>query len=340
MTRLFYFLTMIVTMGIVGCGGGSGGGSGGGDPVADGLPIDLIATQAPKAARSTPTQGSVTQTSNTENGITVDRISSTPSYNQGSLRATVRNGATTLGPSDIADDPFVLSRMVCQSCGTRPSGTSSQWQQVSLEREVSDGTIYSIVFSDIENNDDTDYLSGGIWMAAPEEVDDSLDGVVFGTFARGSNPFPLANLQGVIGEATYQGDAIGLYLEETPDAFDGGAFNATVELTANFGTDSDMGTIRGTVRNFSATSGSTGQPFSFQGTSLNLGETPIGNTQAGFFTGNTSGSHQGETYSGKWGGEFLGNGASPTSVTGTFGAENGDASNSRTFMGFFGAYRQ
>lgn len=333
MTRLFFFLIMIVAMTGFGCGGGSGSGGGpsGGDPVAGGLPFDRIATQAPEAAQSTPAPGSVTQTSNTENGITVDRISSTPSYNQGSLRATVRNGATTLGPSDIVPHPFDLSR--------------GQWQQVSFEKEDSNGTIYSIVLSDIENNNDTDYLSGGIWVYVPKEAADSanLDDVVFGTFAGGNTPFP-ANLRGVTGEATYQGDAIGLYLEETPDTPNAAAFNATVVLTANFGTGSDMGTISGTVRNFStrpgSTSSSTDQPFSFQGTSLNLGQTPIGNTRAGFFTGDTSGSHQGETYSGKWGGEFLGNGASPTSVTGTFGAENGDTSNRRTFMGFFGAYQQ
>ena len=333
--RLFFFLIMIVAMTGFGCVGGSGG-------QADSLPIEVLATQAIEAAQSTPSQGSVTQTSNTDNGITIDRISSTSSYNQGSLQATVRNGATTLGPSDIVDDFFDLSRSVCQSCDTQPSGTSSQWQHVSLEKEDSDGTVYSIVFSDIEDNNDSDYLSAGIWMYVPEEADDSINlgEVVYGTFARGNAPFQ-ANLQGLTGEARYEGDAMGLYTEQTSDTLEGGLFNATVELTANFGNASDMGTIRGQVTSFRARNEETNQPFSFQGTSLNLGETPIGNTQAGFFTGDTSGTHQGETYSGKWGGEFLGNGADlPTSVTGTFGSENSNGGNSKAFMGFFGAYQQ
>lgn len=339
MTRTSFFLIMIIAMTIVGCGGGNGGGQ-----VPNSPPIDLrlVATQAAKAAQSTPAQGSVTQTSNALNGITVDTISSTLSLNGNSLQATVRNGATTLGSSDITENPFSFSRSVCQSCGTRPSGTSSQWRQVSLKKEDSNGDVFAIVFSDIESNDDLDYLSAGIWAYVPEEASDSgdFDSVVYGTFTEGNAPFRADLVQGLTGEATYEGDAMGLYTEQTSDTFEGGLFDATVELTADFGTPSDTGTIRGSVTGFSGTNDATNQPFSFGGISLNLGETSIGNTRAGFFTGNTSGSHQGETYSGKWGGEFLGNGSSPTSVTGTFGAENGDSSNRRTFMGVFGAYEQ
>ncbi|MCY4131239.1 MAG: hypothetical protein OXF39_01170 [Nitrospira sp.] len=328
-TRLFFFLLMIVTM--TGCGGGSGGGADAG------IPIDLIAVQATVAANSTPSQGSVTQTSNTDaNGVTRDRISSTPSYSQGSLRATVRNGATTLDHSDIVDDWFAFNRSVCHLCDTRPSGTNSQWQQVSFEKEESNGTVYSIVFSDMEDNDDLDYLSAGIWIYVPEEAADSmdLDDVVYGTFARGTRPFSQDNLPGLTREATYEGDAIGLYTDETTTT--AGLFNATVALTANFGDASQTGTISGSVTGFRARDVDREQPISFQGTRLDLGAADIRNTRAGFFTGDTSGSHQGNTYSGKWGGEFLGDGSSPTSVTGTFGAEHSDI----TFMGVFGAYQQ
>ncbi|MCY3954873.1 MAG: hypothetical protein OXF47_02615 [Nitrospira sp.] len=330
-TRLFFFLLMIVTMTGFGCGGGGGGGADAG------IPINLIADRATVAANSTPLQGSVTQTSNTDaNGVTRNSISSTPSYVQESLRATVRNGATILGTSDIVDDWFDFNRALCQSCGTPPSGTSSQWQHVSFEKEESNGTVYSIVFSDMEDNDDLDYLSAGIWIYVPEEAADSmdLDDVVYGTFARGNRPFSQDNLPGLTGEATYEGDAIGLYTDETTTT--AGLFNATVALTANFGDASQTGTISGSVTNFSARDVDRGQSISFQGTRLDLGAADIRDTRAGFFTGDTSGSHQGNTYSGKWGGEFLGNGASPTSVTGTFGAEHSDI----TFMGVFGAYQQ
>ena len=340
MTRPLFFLTMIVTMTVVGCGGGNGGG-----PVANSLPIDLIATQAPDAAQSTPNRGSVTQTSNTIDGVTTDTIRSTPRLQGSSLQATVNynNGATTLDSSNIVESYFDLSRRVCQSCGTSPSGTSTQWRHVSLEQEDSNGTVYSIVFSDIESNSDTDYLSAGIWMYVPEGAVDStdLDDVVYGTFAGGSTQFSQANLQDLTGNATYEGDAMGLYTEGTSDTLEGGLFNATVALTANFGDDSlILGTINGSVTNFSGTNAVTNRPFPFQGTTLNLGEADIGNFAGGFFTGATSGSHQGETYSGRWGGEFLGNESEPTSVTGTFGAENNNASNRRTFMGVFGAYQQ
>ncbi len=64
-------------------------------------------------------------------------------------------------------------------------------------------------------------------------------------------------------------------------------------------------------------------------------------TGSSLFTGDTSMTFKEETYAGKWGGQFYGNGDTatdhPGSVAGTFGAsiENGE----RSLLGVFGAYK-
>ena len=65
-------------------------------------------------------------------------------------------------------------------------------------------------------------------------------------------------------------------------------------------------------------------------------------SDSGFFTGDTSTTGTDSAFTGKWGGQFFGNGAAatdhPGSVGGTFGAAtaNGDEG----FVGVFGAHRQ
>ena len=77
------------------------------------------------------------------------------------------------------------------------------------------------------------------------------------------------------------------------------------------------------------------------GATLHLGTANIGGPEAGFFTGNTSMTSDGDTYTGKWGGQFYGNGESdgkPGSVAGTFGAAT--MSGDESLLGAFGAYKE
>ena len=71
---------------------------------------------------------------------------------------------------------------------------------------------------------------------------------------------------------------------------------------------------------------------------INPGRAAIGASDSGFFTGDTSTTGTDSAFTGKWGGQFFGNGAAatdhPGSVAGAFGAATA------SFIGMFGAYRQ
>ena len=173
-------------------------------------------------------------------------------------------------------------------------------------------------------------------MYAPDNAS-SLDDYEYGAFVDGSDPFVQNNLAGVTGTATYsaQDGATGVYAdaEEGRNYF----FDADVTLTANFGNGSELGTISGRIHNFDV-EGLTvsGNP------ELTLDSANIGSSYSGFFTGDTSMSVVGgSNFTGKWGGQFYGNGETdgkPGSVAGTFGAATADGSES--FLGAYGAYKQ
>ena len=115
--------------------------------------------------------------------------------------------------------------------------------------------------------------------------------------------------------------------------------DSKASLTANFGDGDALGTIEGRLYEFT---GDGPASDSYDGVVINLGRANIGASDSGFFTGNTSSTGTDSAFTGKWGGQFFGNGAAatdhPGSVGGTFGAAtaNGDES----FVGVFGAHRQ
>ena len=114
-------------------------------------------------------------------------------------------------------------------------------------------------------------------------------------------------------------------------------FDASAELTANFDTER----INGRIHGFEFDDGSV------RGISeLTLGETDILPIYDGF-TGTTSATHDGVSYSGMWGGQFFNEGASrpdlplpPLAVAGTFGAAGDRDGETETIVGVFGAYKQ
>ena len=180
---------------------------------------------------------------------------------------------------------------------------------------------------------DTDYLSGGVWLFVPDNAA-SADDYVFGAFVDGNDPFDQSNIMALQGSARYEGDATGVYSEKTAESTAIGYFNGDVELTANFGGTSDLGTISGSITNFEVD----GEPD--DGT-LNLGTAPIGSQNSGFFEGAVTGDDDERMYVGNWGGQFFGNGESdgkPGSVGGTFGGHSTD--DAVNFVGAFGAHKQ
>ena len=180
---------------------------------------------------------------------------------------------------------------------------------------------------------DTDYLAGGFWLLVPDDAT-TADDYVFGAFADGSDPFMTANIMPLTGTARYTGAATGVYSEKTATTTDIGYFDGDVELTADFGGGSALGTISGSITNFEVDGGPA------DGT-LNLGTANIGSQNSGFFQGAVTGSDNDRSYTGNWGGQFFGNGESdgrPGSVAGTFGGSSTD--DAVNFVGAFGAYKQ
>ena len=196
------------------------------------------------------------------------------------------------------------------------------------------GDIWVDVYTDYEGEDDTDYLAGGIWVYAPDDAS-SLEDYEYGAFVDGNDPFEQGNLAGLTGSATFEGGATGVYadVDEGRNYF----FDAYATLTAEFGTNGQLGTIGGSIHDaYLDDEPIPGNP------QLNLNRTNIGSSGSGFFKGDTGMTHDGSTFTGKWGGQFYGNGTAitdpPGSVAGTFGAATADGNES--LLGVFGAYRE
>ena len=186
-----------------------------------------------------------------------------------------------------------------------------------------------------------DYLAFGYWLYVPDDVTD-MDAYDFGVYASGGDPFEAANLAGLTGTATYEGDAVGMYyvdgLSNSPTV---GSFTADVALTADFGDSSATGFIDGEVNNFMfegdvasslpATVALASRTYDYlpEGFGVSQGSTNIFGTPwrddddawpGGQVGGVTEANVDGEDWYGAWHGVFYGNGASstdhPTSVGG------------------------
>ncbi len=213
---------------------------------------------------------------------------------------------------------------------TEGSGTSRRIAQLSQNFAEAAGGA--------ELRQDADYLAGGIWVRVPTDAASVAD-YEFGAFVDGNDPFRQANLAGLTGTTTYT-QAFGATAVYSHQGKNRNYFlDADVSLTANFGDASSLGSISGTVSNIR---GEGPESDWYDGVSVSLGTAQIGNADSGFFTGNTSTEGTDSAFTGKWGGQFYGNGAAasdhPGSVAGTFGAATADGSES--FVGVYEARRR
>ena len=194
---------------------------------------------------------------------------------------------------------------------------------------------------------DEDYLAFGYWLQMTEEVDGTITYGV-DTFYGGPTEYDPASMKNVMGSATYNGKATGMYamkdVTTSPvEPVAAGQFTADAKLEANFGGDdvavNDQFTISGTVNNFH--DADTGDMISGGAWTVDLRKTPSGsgnfqNTNA--FSGDTTGG-------GSYAGTFYGpdgpdtnnpnNPAQPTGVAGEFNAHVGNGH----VIGAFGATR-
>ena len=275
-----------------------------------------------RVAEAIPRAGSVTQSSNTINGITTDQVEVTAQHGATGNNYSVQNGSKwSISTAD----------------GNPVSISVPNFDGQELHKRVNGGTLYVNIYSDIEpgtvSTPDTDYLAGGVGLFVPDD-ETSVDDFVFVAFGDGNDPFRQDNLVALQGAARYNGEATGIYSGKSDGATEIDYFGANVTLTANFGGSDALGTIAGSLTDFEV------EGESVLG-SLTLGTADIGSSNSGFFQGQVSGASEGTSYTGRWGGQFSGNGEAdgkPGSVFGTFGgrSENNDGS----FVGVFGAYKQ
>ena len=200
-----------------------------------------------------------------------------------------------------------------------PSGGSSP-------TTLTAGTVTSTV-------PDADYLAGGVWLVVPDNAASAAD-YEFGAFGDGNDPFRQSHLMAVQGTASYDGAATGVYSEKMAGSTHIGYFDGDVTLTADFGGASDLGSISGSITDFEVDGDSVDGR-------LDLGSANIGSQDSGFFTGSVTGSDDERSYTGRWGGQFFGNGESddrPGSVAGTFGGHSSD--DAVNFVGVFGGHKQ
>ncbi len=88
------------------------------------------------------------------------------------------------------------------------------WKGVEFQGESTFWHEYVDLFSDIENNEDSDYLVLGLWLRERKErsTDPERSDYNWLVAASGNDLFELSNVAGLTGTATYEGPATGLYM--------------------------------------------------------------------------------------------------------------------------------
>ena len=317
------FAAAALAAALFGCSGGGGAPSVSAPPLPLGQAVaDSRPGTAAIAARSEPRAGSVTQSSNTasDSNTTTDEVQVEFAAGTYTIRNT-RPGSTwevgtanaTALPDDIAADADTVGLVAQEDGGHR--------FVVAQTRSPTAGN--------------TDWLTAGIWAFVPTDGN-ALTSYEFGAFADGGDLFE-QDVQALAGSASYDGRAFGVYYSISSDGeSDDGPFGGSLSLTAEFGTAAQLGTISGSVTGI-VTEGGEEVP----GAVLTLENADIGSTNGGFFTGDTSMRLGGQTYGGRWGGQFYDGAAGehPGSVAGTFGASTGADNEAGALVGAFVAER-
>ena len=170
---------------------------------------------------------------------------------------------------------------------------------------------------------DYEYLSYGFWLKKATDSDGVLTYNEVETFAtaHGMDPSNATGIGVVTGSATYDGDAVGVYVKNVLDgqanilSATSGHFKADVELTANFGggnvADNNKFAIGGTMDNFALQHGETNDwavslgLADFSGrTGMGPGKEEAGSDFKNVFNGTATGDST--SAAGSWNGAFYG----------------------------------
>ena len=171
---------------------------------------------------------------------------------------------------------------------------------------------------------DDAYLYFGIWVSEPDSVSgtpdpDSVSGTpdfeyiaggggvtVSGTGVVTATTATPTNLSGLTGTATFSGGAIGKYAMQGQVGQQNartGTFTATATFTADFGDDTALGTLAGSITDFREGGSSLADWRVTLGSTANVG---LPSTISADTTGSTVGSIGGVPVGGNWGADFYG----------------------------------
>ena len=245
--------------------------------------------------------------------------------------------AVTFNSNPADNLPPVAGQFQCNT--TDPCSIS-----VDESGKIVANTGYSFHPSTGISNPDGDYLAWGFWVTG--STLDSLAATTpantaphaqAGAFAYGSQVFSVT--AAAKGTATYNGVASGAYSAGGMVEY----FDADAMLEANFGgavigANNLLGAVNGSISNIRAGG------MDVAG-SLTLGRATITGVDAttpnnAGFGDDVSGTLAGRAMVGKWGGQFYGSGAHPTTAAGTFAAEAPGHSNDPVrIMGSFGTWK-
>ena len=291
------------------------------------------------AAQAEPKSGSVTQSSDTEGGVTRDVVKVTiAGADPTKPRVTATyNGVEVVDTADATERSGVSGVLGEPGKQYFERVTYEGTQGVEFYRGLQEGDLAGVpagdiwvdAYTDFGSDPDgdgaavgeTDWLAGGIWVYIP--AGGTAADYEFGAFADGADPLTGTQLSGISGTASYLGAATGVYHEGNRNYF----FDAGVTLGADFSND----TISGSVHTFTLDGQAVaGSPV------LTLGSASF--ASGNFFKGGTSMTYDGASYSGKWGGQFYNFTSNQAGAAGgTFGAASG---NGDSLVGVFGSYKQ
>ena len=228
------------------------------------------------------------------------------------LVATVESPGWELDEATVEDPPDLTI-----------GGTT--WRGKTLSREYDDGSVRTVTaYTDADpGNFSDDYLVLGLWNRIPANFINP-DGTIrrdralgervsqseLGAFADGGDPYEQANILALTGSSVnYTGAAVADYVDIAGEKVS--RLTATATLTADFGTNVELGTISGTIGGFQLLGGTQLDAAELREIGeVILGSANIGDSDSGFFTGNASRGTGADALAGKWGGRFHGNGAS------------------------------
>ncbi len=326
----FLASALILALVSAGCGSSGGGSSSSStllDPIRNNPDLRVVTGEriadVSRAIPSVDSAGTVVQSSNFDDASrTMDTLGAVDIRLDSSGQL---EGSVTLGPEDtgttltVADDLFAH--------GSVFFGQGFAVRRVDISHEIpnadDDGsdTILMRVYSSVpaDADDDTDYFAAGVWVRTPTDTESAndTDPIEVGAFAAGFRHFDAADIQALTGTASYEGVANGLYTYADADSSEVGFFDATLALEADFGGASGLGSISGTLSEFTDEDGEALEGFDGN---FALGVADITNANDGGFFQGTIQRDEGN-FNGNWGGAFHGvrEDGNPAAVHGTFG---------------------